>query len=117
MRDGRVVYLQGTPNFRLFAGLSCVFLVFCPDAKRKSSVDKLVLSKVGRVELANTSSDQYSTFVNLFDNLSEADDTIKWIRGLDGVESVKLGIMKELIVVQDWLRDEIGERIATEFTR
>jgi len=118
MRDGRVVYLQGTPNFRLFAGLSCVFLVFCPDAKRKSSVDKLVLSKVGRVELANTSSDQYSTFVNLFDNLSEADDTIKWIRGLDGVESVKMGIMKELIVVQDWLRDQIGERIATDqFTR
>lgn len=114
MRDGRVVYLQGIPNFRLFAGLSCVFLVFCPDPKRKSSVDKLVLSKVGRVELANTSSDQYSTFVMLFDNLSEADDNIKWIRGLDGVDSVRMGIMRDLIVVQDWLRDQIGERIATD---
>jgi DNA-binding Lrp family transcriptional regulator len=113
MRDERVVYLQGIPNFRMFAGLSCVFLVFCTDAKRKSLVDKLMLSKVQRVELANTGSDQYSTFVMIFDNLSEADDTIKWIRSLDGVDSVKMGIMKELIVVQDWLRDEISKRIAT----
>jgi DNA-binding Lrp family transcriptional regulator len=113
MRDGRVVYLQGIPNFRMFAGLSCVFLVFCPDAKRKSSVDKLMLSKVRRVELANTGSDQYSTFVMIFDNLSEADDTLKWIRGIDGVDMVKMGLMKELIVVQDWLSDEIGKRAAT----
>jgi hypothetical protein len=50
----------------------------------------------------------------IFDNLSEADDTVKWIRGLDGVDSVKMGIMKELIVVQDWLGDEISKRIATD---
>jgi hypothetical protein len=87
--------------------------VFCPDPKRKRLVDKLMLSKVRRVELANTGSAKYSTFVMIFDNLSEADDTIKWIRGLDGVDSVKMGIMKELIVVQDWLRDEISKRIAT----
>jgi hypothetical protein len=73
-----------------------------------------MLSKVRRVELANTESAQYSTFVMIFDNLSEADDTIKWIRGLDGVDSVKMGIMKELIVVQDWLRDEISKRIAMD---
>lgn len=114
MRDGRVVYLQGIPNFRVFAGLSCVFLVFCPDAKRKSLVDKLMLSRVRRIELANTGSDQYSTFVMIFDNLSEADDTTKWIRSLDGVDSVKMSIMKELIVVQDWLGDEISKRIATD---
>jgi DNA-binding Lrp family transcriptional regulator len=112
--EGRAVYLQGPPNFRMFAGLSCVFLVFCPDGKKKRVVDKLVLSKVQRTELANTSSQQYSTFVMLFDNLSQADDTTKWIGSIDGVNSVKMGIMKELIVVQDWLRDEIRKRIATD---
>jgi len=111
IQKARAVYLQGIPNFRKFAGLSCVFLVFCPDAAKKRNVDRLVLSKVQRTELANTSSARYSTFVMVFDNLSEADDTTQWIKGLDGVESVKIGIMKELIVVQDWLRDEIGRRI------
>jgi DNA-binding Lrp family transcriptional regulator len=111
---GRAVYLQGAPNFRMFAGLSCVFLIFCPYGKKKRVVDKLVLSKVQRTELANTSSQQYSTFVMLFDNFSEADDTTRWIGSIDGVNSVKMGIMKELIVVQDWLRDEIRKRIATD---
>jgi len=112
--EGRAVYLQGTPNFRMFLGLSCVFLVFCPDQNKKRVVDKLVLSKVQRTELANTSSQQYSTFVMLFDNLSQADDTTSWIQSLDGVNSVKMGIMKNLIVVQDWLRDEIRNRIAAD---
>ena len=111
MTDGRVVYLQGTPNFKVFVGLSCVLLVFCPDAKKKSVVDRAVLSKVQRTELANTSSKQYSTFVILFDNLSEADDAVHWATGLDGVKNVKMGIMRGLIVVQDWLRDEVVKRV------
>ena len=114
MTEARAVYLQGAPNFRMFAGLSCVFLVFCSDRKKKRVVDKLVLSKVQRTELANTSSQQYSTFVMLYDNLSQADDTSNWIGSLDGVNSVKVGVMKELVVVQDWLRNEIRMRIATD---
>jgi DNA-binding Lrp family transcriptional regulator len=108
------VYLQGTPNFRQFAGLSCVFLVSTPDGKKKRAVDRAILSRTRRTELANTASRQYSTFVMLFDNLSEADELTKWVRGLDGVESVKMGIMRDLIVVQDWLRHEIRKRIGTD---
>jgi DNA-binding Lrp family transcriptional regulator len=116
MQKEFVVYLQGTPNFKVLAGLSCVFLVFTPDGKKKRTVDRIILSKTPRTELANTASRQYSTFVMLFDNLSEADDFTKWITGLDGVESVRMGIMKDLIVVQDWLRDEIAKRIGTDTT-
>ncbi len=112
MAEGRAVYLQGIPNFRRFAGASCVYLVFCPDGKKKHAVDNLVLSKVERTELSNTSSKDYSTFVMVFDNLHEADDTLEWIRGLDGVASVKMGIMKDLLVELGWLRDEIGKRKA-----
>ena len=111
LRGGYAVYLQGAPNFKMFAGLSCVFLVFCPDAKRKGSVDRTILSKIHRTELANTGSRRYSTFVTAFDNLSEADDTVEWITNLDGVKNVKMSIMKELIIVQDWLKDEIRRRM------
>ncbi len=117
LANGRAVYLQGTPNFRRFAGLSCVFLVHCPYGKKKGAVDNLVLSKVQRTELSNTCSDEYSTLVMLFDNLFEADDALAWIRGLDGVERVSMGIMRELFVEQGWLRDEIGKRIAPDASR
>ncbi len=113
MAEGRAVYLQGTPNFKLFAGLSCVFLMFRPDERKKSVADQAVLSKIRRTELSNTSSKWYSTFVNLFDNLSEADDTLKWIGGLEGVKDARMGIMKELIVVQDWLGEQIAKHILT----
>ncbi|MDG6905173.1 MAG: hypothetical protein JRN20_05230 [Nitrososphaerota archaeon] len=71
----------------------------------------MLLSKGKRIELANTSAREYSTFVTVFDNLSEADEFVEAIRALDGVEKVKIGVMKELIMVQDWLRDEIGRRL------
>lgn len=112
MAEGRALYLQGTPNFRMLAGLSCVFLVFCPDERKKKLVDNVVLSKARRTELSNTTSKQFSTFVMAYDNLLEADDVLEWIRGLDGVESAKMGTMKELIVVQDWMRKEIAKRLA-----
>lgn len=111
MSEGRAVYLQGTPNFKAFAGLSCVFLLFCPDRQEKRTVDQAILSKVKRIELANTYSRKYSTFVMLFDNLAVADDFIEWIRNLKCVESVSMGIMKELIVVQNWLQEEIVKRM------
>ncbi len=112
MKDGRAVYLQGAPNFRTVVGVSCVFLVFCRDEEKKRAVDRLILTELHRNELSDTSSRQYSKFVGLFDNASEADDITKWIKGLDGVNNVKMGIMKELIVVQDWLGEEIGKRLA-----
>lgn len=112
MSEGRAVYLQGTPVFGKHAGLGCVFLVFCPDKRRKKEVDQLVLSKARRVDLSNTTSERHSTFVMVYDNLTEADEAKAWIGALEGVEGVKMGVMKELIVVQDWLRDEIDGRLS-----
>ncbi|MHB1492957.1 MAG: AsnC family transcriptional regulator [Thermoplasmataceae archaeon] len=110
MSENHAVYLQGTPNFSKFAGLSCVFVVLCLNQTEKLAVDHAILSKVKRIELANTSSNQYSTFVTLFDNLAESDDFIGWIGGLDGVKSVGMGIMRELLVVQKWLQQEVTKR-------
>ncbi len=112
MVEKRAVYLQGTPNFRNFSGLSCVFLMFCPDLSKKKIADDMVINKMPRIEIFNTNSPQYSTFVAMFDNLTQADEFTKFIQGLDGVSSLKMGIMKDLIVIQTWLRKEIGRRIS-----
>ena len=113
MIEERAVYLQGTPNFENFSGLSCVFLVFCPDLAKKRSADQAVLDKMPRIEIFNTSSEKYSTFVTIFDNLAQSDEFVKFVEALDGVKSVKMGIMKELIVIQSWLRDQITKRTSS----
>ncbi len=108
----RVVYLQGTPRFENFSGLSCVFLLFCPDFTKKKRADQAVLDEMPRIEIFNTSPLQYSTFVTIFDNLAEADEFLKFVQGLDGVMSVKMEIMRELILIQSWLRQEVTKRIS-----
>lgn len=110
--DERGVYLQGVPNFQNFAGLSCVFLVVCPEVSKKKEVDQKILSSVSRIEIVNTNSKNVSTFVTMFENLSQVDEVITYLQSLDGVSTVKMGIMKELIAVQDWLKDEIEKRMA-----
>jgi DNA-binding Lrp family transcriptional regulator len=106
------VYLQGTPSFENFSGLSCVFLVFCPDLTKKRRADQAVLDRMPRIEIFNTSAEQYSTFVTIFDNLAEADELMKFVKALDGVMSVKMSIMKQLILIQTWLKQEIVKRIS-----
>ena len=46
--EGRALYLQGTPNLKLFAGVSCVFIVFCSDENEKRVVDHTILSSTQR---------------------------------------------------------------------
>ena len=111
INEGNALYLQGTPNLRQFAGISCVFIVFCADEKEKRVVDHTILSKAKRIEVVNTSSRQYSTFAARFDNLAEADDLTDWIGGLNGVQSVSMNIMKELVVVREWLQNEVARHL------
>lgn len=113
MTEARTIFLQGTPNFKNVVGLSCLFLVFCPeggDIKRR--VDELILTRVKRIEIANTTGEHYSTFAMLFDNLSQADDFTGWIKGIEGVEKVKMGILSDLIVPQDWIQKKVKELAA-----
>ena len=49
-------------------------------------------------------------FIVSCENPAEADRIYQWLRSLDGVEDVRLGVMSELIHVQDWLKGEVGKR-------
>ncbi len=111
INEEHVLYLQGTPNLRLLAGVSCVFIVFCRDEEDKHFVDNTIIHTANRIKLANTGSKQYSTFTARLDNLAEADDLTDWIRGLKGVQSVSMNIIKELFVVRGWLQNQVARCI------
>jgi DNA-binding Lrp family transcriptional regulator len=108
---GRAVYLSGTPYYGAITGQACHFLVVCPDEAKKRAVDKLVLSGIKRMERSETSSKHYSMFVVHCENPAEASRTLAWLKGLDGVEKVRMGVLNQAIHVQDWLKSEVRSRL------
>jgi hypothetical protein len=90
----------------------CDFLIFCEDPRKKRIVDKAVVAAFSRIGGSDTSPERYSSFGTSCENLSEADKTVARLRSIDGVSSVKVRVMKELIVVQDWLKGELDKRVS-----
>jgi DNA-binding Lrp family transcriptional regulator len=110
MIEGKAIYLSGRPVYEKMAGLACNFLVFCPGTKKKQAMDSKVLSEVRRIERSDTASKEYSMFTISCENPKAADDTLAWLKGIDGVKWVRVGITKEAIHVQGWLKAEVEKR-------
>ncbi len=110
MRDGRAVFLSGAPNVGAVAGLVCCFVVFCPDGRRKRSVDASIHSDFRRVGHIDTSPEGYSAFGVPCENLAAADRVLDRLKAMEGVQDAGMRIMKEMILVQDWLSGEVEKR-------
>ena len=110
MKDGRAVYLLRPPNVSVVGGLMCNFLVFCSDPKKKRAADSVILSTFSRMGASDTSGEQFSTFGISCGNFAEADAVTKRLKAVDGVQSVRMRIVNEITVVEDWIRDQIAMR-------
>ncbi len=111
MKDGRAVYLSRPPNVSVVGGLMCNFLVYYPDKDKKRAADRVILSTFPRVGASDTSPEQFSTFGISCENFADADKATKTIKAIEGVESVRMRIVREIIVCEDWLREQIAMRI------
>jgi DNA-binding Lrp family transcriptional regulator len=111
MNEGRAVYLSRPPNVNVVGGLMCNFLVFCSDPGKKRAADYVIHSTFDRIGASDTSTEQFSRFGISCENFSEADKVAERMRAVDGVTSVRMRIVREIITVQDWLRDQIATRI------
>ncbi len=114
MREGKAVFLSGNPNVGGVVGLVCCFVVYCPDAQHKRSVDANLRSEFRRVGHIDSSPKDYSILGLPCENLAEADRALETMKSMDGVQGADMRIMKNLILVQDWLTSEIERRIAAQ---
>ena len=89
----------------------CNFLVFCSDRDKKRAADRVVNSTFSRIGASQTSPEQYSSFGISCENFSEADKVMERLKAIDGVLSVRMRVVNEIIVVQDWLSEQIAMRI------
>ena len=111
MKEGKAVYLSRPPNIDAVGGLMCHFLLFWSDRDKKRVADKAIYSTFRKLGWADTSSEQFSTYGISCENFSEADKVMNKLKVIDGVLSVRMRIVKEIIILQDWLKVQIAMQL------
>lgn len=112
MKEGRAIYLSRPPNADVVGGLMCNFLVFFSDAGKKRAADYVIYTTFNRIGASDTSAEKLSRFGISCENFAEADRVTERLRAIDGVTGLRMRIIKEIIVVHDWLKSEIAEQIS-----
>ncbi len=112
MIQEKVACLIAVRNIKNSKGVTCSLLIYCSE-RGKKRVSELARSRLDRVDFAFSSvSDLFILTLNL-GNLCEAEELIGQIRRLEGVNQIKMGVMKEFIFVDNWI-DDVVERLTLE---
>jgi len=109
---GLAFYLLPMLDYDKYPGVAVDFLVFCPDPQKKYQLDKLVPAKTDRIVFSFVDAKGFSIYAILCLNISEAENIHDWLRGLDGVEKVRMDTMRNNSVVRGWLDEEIEKQLA-----
>jgi len=111
LKEGKAIYIHRPPNADAVTGLMCNFLVFFSDPNKKRAADYVIHSTFNRMGASDTTSDQFSIFGINCQNFSEADKVTERIKAIDGVTDVRMRIIKDIIILPDWLRNQITLRL------
>ena len=111
MTEGRAFYLLPELNYDKYPGVASDYLISIPDEAKKATIDKQIRAKLDRLVFSFTDAKEFSIFAKVCLNMSEADETQKWIQGIDGVKNVRMDLMRETTVVKGWLDREIETRL------
>ena len=110
MTKNNSIFMLPEINYDKSIGVASDYLIVCPDDKKKSEVDKLLRGKLERVIFSLTDVKGFSIFALMCTNVSESEQLSKWMKGLEGVTDVRVDIMRENILVDKWIDEEIEKR-------
>jgi DNA-binding Lrp family transcriptional regulator len=111
MSESKAIYSFARGDVKKMPGMVYFFLVDCGNGKRKDQVDEKITSRLENAVYVETGNKQHSTFAVVFHNPSDADETYRWMKSLDGADDVKMSMMREIISVPDWLDKEIDKHL------
>jgi DNA-binding Lrp family transcriptional regulator len=103
LTEGKAVFVVGTPNVDRLAGLLCNYLVYCPDVNQKRRADATARQMFPRIGMCDTDPESYSVFGVSCENLSRAEESLARLRSLYRVDTVRLGIVREVFDVDEWI--------------
>jgi len=107
--DGNAFSLDPILDVGKVGGVRCRFWV-TSEASRKRAVDKAILSGIPRIISTHTAPQEYSIFIAHLSNAPEVQETLQWVKKVEGVSEVRSTIEVEHIHVQQWLEGEIEKR-------
>ena len=111
MTENNSIFMLPELDYDRSLGVACDFLIVCPDETKRSEVNKLMRAKLERVVFSLTDVKGFSIFALICPNLSESEEVHRWLKGLDGVSEVRVDIMRENILVDRWLDEEIDRQL------
>lgn len=94
-------------DFPKLDGVICSIVISYEDEKMKPGSDRMIDSRLDRTIYSATSAKLTSLFNFVCNNVSEAEATYEWVHSLDGVSRARMGIIREYILVTDWLDEEL----------
>lgn len=94
-------------DFAKLDGVVCSVQISYQDETSKRGLDRTMESKLGRIIYSVTSGSATSMYNFVCSNVPEAEMAHEWIRSLGGVTRTRMGIIKDFILVSDWLDDEL----------
>jgi DNA-binding Lrp family transcriptional regulator len=112
MTKSNSIFMLPQIDYDKSLGVACDFLIVCPDETKRIEVNKQMRARLDRVVFSLTDVKGFSIFALICQNLSESEEIHKWMKGLDGVSEVRVDIMRENILVDKWLDEEIEKRIS-----
>ncbi len=112
MTAERAFHVHPVGDVKKTPGVTHLFVVFCPEDRKKKEIDELLRAKLERMIFVDTSAREVSMFAVTFPNIREAEETFKWIASQRGGERTKMYMMKEIFPVHSWFDGEIERRLA-----
>ncbi len=110
MTEANAFFLMPVIQVSQFDGVIANFAFSCLAPEKKRAIDERIRSKFPRVQFEFTSSRERSSFNIVCRNLSGAEGTRAWIQGLDGVDGLRMGILRDFAITE-WLDAEIERRL------
>ena len=111
MTENNCIFMLPEINYDKSNGVASDFLIVCPDEAKRGEANKQIRAKLDRIVFSLTDVKGFSIFAQICVNLFESEEIQKWIKGLDGVSDVRVDIMRENILVDKWLDEEIEKRL------
>jgi len=111
LTEGKAFYLLPEVNYGKYPGVAASFLITVSNQPKKTLIDKQIRARLDRLVFASTDQKEFSNFVMVCLNMAEADETHRWIQGLDGVERVRMDLIKETILPTEYLDREIEKHL------
>lgn len=111
MVENNAIFHMFNIDFRKSEGVTCSVIVSYKDQRAKGKADRVIEAKLERIIFSATAASLISQFNFVCNNVSEAESIGNWIRELEGVFEASMGIVREYILVSDWLDNVIETMI------